>query len=121
MRALSAGTPLVVSDVGWFAELPDEVAVKVPVGQGEVDALATALAGRTLRGRGAAGQELAGREHRVERVAHLYAEACEEVVGLRTVEDGVLRQVAEAGADVGVDAATVRTVAAAAHEVTRGE
>ena len=120
MRALSAGTPLVVSDVGWFAELPDEVAVKVPVGQGEVDALATALAG-DLRGRGAAGQELAGREHRVERVAHLYAEACEEVVGLRTVEDGVLRQVAEAGADVGVDAATVRTVAAAAHEVTRGE
>jgi glycosyltransferase involved in cell wall biosynthesis len=120
IRALSAGTPLVVSDVGWFAELPDEVALKVPVGPGEVDALAAALAG-DLRDRGAAGRALAEREHGVERVARLYAEACEEVLGLRTVEDGVLRQVAEAGAEVGVDAATVRAVAAAAHEVTRGQ
>jgi glycosyltransferase involved in cell wall biosynthesis len=120
MRALSAGTPLVVSDVGWFAELPDDVAFKVPVGRGEAEALTTALAA-DLRERGAAGKELAEREHKVDRVAHLYAKACEEVLGLRSVEDGVLRQVAEAGAEVGLDAATVRTVAAAAHEVTRGE
>ena len=39
IRALSLGQPLVVSDLGWFAELPDEVARKVPVGEGEVDAL----------------------------------------------------------------------------------
>src|SRR3712207_8671970 len=32
-----------VSDVGWFAELPDDVAVKVPVGEGEVAALRDAL------------------------------------------------------------------------------
>lgn len=31
LRALSVGTPVVVSDTGWFGELPDEVAVKVPV------------------------------------------------------------------------------------------
>ena len=36
VRALSLGRPLVVSDVGWFAELPDEVAVKIPVGGEEV-------------------------------------------------------------------------------------
>ena len=30
IRALSLGKPLVVSDVGWFAELPDDVALKVP-------------------------------------------------------------------------------------------
>ncbi len=28
VRALSAGRPLVVNDVGWFAELPDEVALR---------------------------------------------------------------------------------------------
>ena len=37
VRALSLGRPLVVSDVGWFADLPDEVAVKVPVGDDEVE------------------------------------------------------------------------------------
>ena len=30
IRALSLGKPLVVSDVGWFSELPDDVALKVP-------------------------------------------------------------------------------------------
>ena len=32
IRALSLGKPLVVSDAGWFGELPDDVALKVPVG-----------------------------------------------------------------------------------------
>ena len=36
VRALSLGKPLVVSDVGAFRELPDEVAIKVPVGEGEI-------------------------------------------------------------------------------------
>src|SRR5438034_9598778 len=31
IRALALGKPLVVSDVGWFSELPDGVALKVPV------------------------------------------------------------------------------------------
>ena len=31
IRQLSLGKPVVVSDVGWFAELPDDVALKVPV------------------------------------------------------------------------------------------
>src|SRR5207237_8902790 len=43
IRALTLGKPLVVSDVGWFAELPDEVAVKVPAGEGETNALRAAL------------------------------------------------------------------------------
>src|SRR5262249_28840593 len=36
IRALTLGRPLVVSDVGWFAELPDDVAFKVPVDDDEV-------------------------------------------------------------------------------------
>jgi glycosyltransferase involved in cell wall biosynthesis len=43
IRALSLGRPLLVSDLGWFAELPDEVVRKIPVGEGEVDALVAAL------------------------------------------------------------------------------
>ena len=31
IRALSLGKPLVVSDVGWFAELPADAVIKVPV------------------------------------------------------------------------------------------
>ena len=43
IRALSLGKPLVVSDVGWFAELPDDVALKIPVDEQEVETLEAAL------------------------------------------------------------------------------
>ena len=43
IRALSVGTPLVVSDVGWFSELPDAVAAKVPVDELEVETLVATL------------------------------------------------------------------------------
>ena len=39
IRALAAGKPVAVSDYAQFAELPDEIAVKIPLGDGEVDAL----------------------------------------------------------------------------------
>ncbi len=45
MRALASGCPLVVSDAGWFAELPDAVAVKVPPGVRHGPELAAALEG----------------------------------------------------------------------------
>ncbi len=127
VRALAAGTPLVVSDVGWFAELPDAAAIKVPVGEGEAEALAAALvrlAGDAgLRERlAAAAQELARTEHDLDRVATLYAAACEEAAGQSLVERGVLRGVAEAATEVGIepDSPGVADLAAAAREVTRG-
>lgn len=43
-RALAAGRPVVVSEVGWFAELPDACAAKVPPGEAGRDALAAVLA-----------------------------------------------------------------------------
>ena len=43
IRALSLGRPLIVSDVGWFSELPDDVALKVPVDDREVETLTAAL------------------------------------------------------------------------------
>ena len=96
MRALSLGKPLVVSDLGWFAELPDGVARKVPVGEGEVDALVAALA------RSAAGLARARSEHRLDHVADLYAAALEQAAGGEAVRDAVLREVARAGAEVGL-------------------
>jgi glycosyltransferase involved in cell wall biosynthesis len=83
IRALSLGMPLVVSDVGAFSELPDDVALKVAVGEGEVDALAAALdllAGDEQRrlAMGEAALELAASEHALDHVADLYVAALAE-------------------------------------------
>jgi glycosyltransferase involved in cell wall biosynthesis len=79
VRALSVGKPLVVSDVGWFRELPDEVAIKVPVGEGEIDALEEALERATGSPEmGAAALRLAQTEHALDHVADLYADALAE-------------------------------------------
>ena len=84
IRALSLGKPLLVSDVGWFSELPDDVAIKVAPGDGEVERLALALeslADPAVRERmGAKARELAA-EHDVEHVAGLYASALQEAAG----------------------------------------
>jgi glycosyltransferase involved in cell wall biosynthesis len=108
VRQLSLGKPLVVSDVGWFAELPEDVALKVPVDADEVDTLHAALelfarderAGRTM---GAAAAELARREHDLERVAELYATALEQAAGGETVADEVLGEIAAAAGEVGIE------------------
>ena len=110
IRALSAGRPLVVSDCGWFAELPDGVAAKVPVDGWEVDTLTAILAelcaDRSLRERlGQAALDYASREHGLERVAGLYAAAIDDAAGGSAVTAEVARRVAESLQDVGVRAA----------------
>jgi len=42
-RLAGFGLPLIVSDAGWFRELPDTFAAKVPVGMGESETLAVEL------------------------------------------------------------------------------
>jgi len=111
IRAMSLGKPLVVSDVGWFAELPAGVALKIPVDDGETDALAAGLellvAREDVRAEmGRAALELARREHDLERVADLYAAALEEAAGGPAVVDAVLREVSEAAAEVGIEPST---------------
>jgi glycosyltransferase involved in cell wall biosynthesis len=108
VRALSVGTPLVVTDAGWFSELPDEAALKVPAGEREAAALLGALerlAGdEGLRERmGAAALRLARGEHDLERVADLYTEALEETAGGPVVRAAVAADVAVAARDVGMD------------------
>jgi glycosyltransferase involved in cell wall biosynthesis len=108
IRALSLGKPLVVSDVGWFSELPDDVAIKIPVGgEEEVQALTAAL--RRLAdpdaaaAMGRAAQALVVREHDVDRVADAYAAALEAAAGNGMIREAVLREVASAAADVGLE------------------
>jgi glycosyltransferase involved in cell wall biosynthesis len=127
VRGLSLGKPLVVSDVGWFAELPGEVALKVPPGELEVETLTAAL--ELLASRpdlretmGAAAAELARREHDVSHVADLYAAALERAAGGDAVDDAVLREVSAAAADVGISANTAeaRDIARRLAEVELG-
>jgi glycosyltransferase involved in cell wall biosynthesis len=94
IRALVLGKPQIVSDVGWFSELPDEVALKVAPGAGEVEALEAAietlLADEPRRAAmGAAAAALARREHAVERVAAAYAEALAEAAAQAPVREPV--------------------------------
>ena len=127
IRGLSLGKPLVVSDVGWFSELPDDVALKVPADDDEVATLTAALGLLAARpdlrdamGTGAAA--LGQREHDVERVADLYVAALETAVGGGAVDDAVLRDVSAAAADVGIsaDTAEAREIARRLAEVELG-
>jgi glycosyltransferase involved in cell wall biosynthesis len=127
VRALEAGRPQVVSDVGWFSELPDEVALKVPVGDDEVEVLAghlTRLAGDAEeRARmGVAARALAVQEHDLGRVADAYAETLEQAAGGEAVSGAVAAAVASAAAEVGLEltGAEVREIAERLREVGHG-
>ena len=84
IRGLSLGKPMLVSDVGWFAELPDGVALKIPVDEYEVaDDRRGARARRRPRRRARARQRArtSAREHDLGRVADAYVAALEEAAG----------------------------------------
>jgi glycosyltransferase involved in cell wall biosynthesis len=107
IRALVLGKPLVVSDVGWFAELPDKVALKVQVDAHEAETLGAALEllasnDRARTAMGDAARSYVTAEHDLERSAEAYVAALEEAAGGEAVKDAVLGEVAEAGAEVGI-------------------
>ena len=107
IRALVLGKPLVVSDVGWFAELPDEVALKIPVDAHEAKTLGAALEllasnDRARTATGDAARAYVTAEHDLDRSAEAYAAALEEAAGAEAVRDAVVSEVAEAAAEVGI-------------------
>jgi glycosyltransferase involved in cell wall biosynthesis len=104
VRALSLGKPLVVSDVGWFAELPDGAVLKVPVDETEVEVLRAALGVAAEHGAalGAAARAYVTREHDLGVVADRYVEAIELAAGGDAVRDSVLWRVADAAAAAGI-------------------
>jgi glycosyltransferase involved in cell wall biosynthesis len=109
VRALSLGRPLVVSDVGWFAELPDEAAVKIPTGKEEVGTLVEALEllvsdpGKRAR-ISEAGLAAARGRHALGRVADAYVAALEESAGGASVQEAVLGEIARAAHETGLPA-----------------
>ena len=105
IRGLSLGKPMLVSDVGWFAELPDGVALRIPVDEYEVPTIAAALelAADHAAELGVAARDYVRREHDLARSADGYAKALEEAAGNEAVADAVLLRIAEAAAEVGLD------------------
>ena len=111
IRALSLGRPLVVSDLGWFSELPDDVALKIPVDEDEVAALATALellasSEATQLTMSEAALAYVHRVHDLGQVAEQYAAALEEAGGGAKVADAVVAEVAQAAAEIGIEPGT---------------
>jgi glycosyltransferase involved in cell wall biosynthesis len=107
IRALAAARPIIVSEVGWFSELPDSVAAKVPVGLHEVETLTAYLdalaSNERLRHRmGAAASTYVRSEHDLGHAAELYAAALEEAAGGAAVRDAVAAELAQAASDVGI-------------------
>jgi glycosyltransferase involved in cell wall biosynthesis len=105
IRALSLGKPLVVSDVGWFSELPDTAVLKVPVDEYEVRVIEAALGVAADHGTsfGEAARLYVEREHALTVVADAYVAALEAAAGATAVSDAVLWRIAEAAAEVGID------------------
>jgi glycosyltransferase involved in cell wall biosynthesis len=105
IRALSLGKPLLVSDVGWFSELPDDVVLKIPVDEYEVAILDAALQFAVEHGAafGGAAREYVEREHALPKVADAYIAALEVAAGGDAVDDAVLWRIAEAAVEAGID------------------
>lgn len=81
LRVLAMGRACLVSDYAQFAELPDAVAVKVPIGEGEVEAFAAIAAQllaqpERLAAMGRAARQWVQSENDPEKAARAVVEAC---------------------------------------------
>ena len=106
-RIMAAGVLAIVSDAGWFSELPDDVAVKIDVGD-VGDALLLAclrrlVADPALRERiGANARQYVEREHRIEASAEAYIEVV-RAVAARRVQRRLAQSVATEAARLGIE------------------
>lgn len=83
LRALAAGKPLIVLDHGWYSELPNAAAVKIP--PGDADALRTAMERLTgsadlRRAMGRAARDYAGRNCSPGQTADAYVDFLHRVL-----------------------------------------
>ena len=108
LRAMSGGLPIVVSDEGWYAELPGSVVAKIPTDRYEhatlvatLELLADEPGVRQAMAREA--RALLEREHDPARVGDAYASAIEEFAGGAAVRVEVAREVARSAAEVGLE------------------
>ncbi|HXU34568.1 MAG TPA: glycosyltransferase [Thermoanaerobaculia bacterium] len=94
LRVLAVGRPAIVSDYAQFAELPEEIALKVPPGEGEAEALAAALRDllawpERLRAMGEAAREHVRTHNDPEAAADAIVAACQEWRDLPPPDDSV--------------------------------
>lgn len=105
-RLAGSGLPVVVSDVGWFRELPASFASRIPVGEGEGEAVARALgelaADEGLRARRAAAARAWGEARSPARVAAAYARVIRAVMEGRAPALGLLGRVSRELSSLGV-------------------
>jgi glycosyltransferase involved in cell wall biosynthesis len=122
-RAMAAGVPVVVSNIGWFAELPDDAVVKIDVGE-EADTqlrayLARLIEDEHLRRRiGENARRHAATEHAIERSAREYLDFIEESI-TRRVRRRLLRAASDELARVGIDASDARLLRTVAEELAQ--
>ena len=92
LRVLALGRPVIVSDYAQFTELPDPVAVKVPLGEGEVESLAGEVS-RLLAEPGrlaamvVASRDYVEQNHAPAKAAAAVVEACGELAELEPLGD----------------------------------
>jgi glycosyltransferase involved in cell wall biosynthesis len=87
LRGLAAGRPVIVSDHGWYAELPDNACVKVAPNDSEALYQAMRCLAQNPTLRRAIGQRAAAyaqREHSLAAAAQKYLEYIEKIVALTT-------------------------------------
>jgi glycosyltransferase involved in cell wall biosynthesis len=105
-RLAGLGVPLVVSDTGWFRELPDSFADKIPIGGDEVPRLAAAMERLsfepgTAEARGAAAAAWA-EPLEPARVARAYVDVLAEAAEGRSRPLGLTGRLAHAQSELGV-------------------
>lgn len=87
LRLFAQGRPAIVSDYAQFGDLPSEVALRVPLGTGEEEALASQVSSlladpQRLREMGRAARKMIRQEHAPERVATAVVDALLELAKL---------------------------------------
>ena len=108
IRALVCGRPLLVSDVGWFSELSHDIAVQVPIGDGEVVGITQQMLelARDPQRRDAmsvAASWYAADDLAVAHVSEQYRRAIIDASGGAEVRDAVLREMAVAASGIGLE------------------
>jgi glycosyltransferase involved in cell wall biosynthesis len=108
-RVLGSGKPCVVSDLGWFAELPDDCVVKIDVAAGEerlVQSLSDLIDDRSLRCKmGENAHRYIGEQHGIEQAATEYINFLGAVRARerrRSVEHSLINDTGRAMAEIGV-------------------
>jgi len=113
IRALVCGRPLLVTDVGWFSELSEDIATRVPIGEGEVAGIAQQMLNlaRDPQKRAemsAAASRFVEDDLAVQHVAEKYRRAIIDVSGGQAVRGAVAAEISSAAAEVGFSPADHR-------------